>query len=81
MENERGIAVNGNNCSQAVPSMCTWGPIYRGGYSHGVITIHYNLQLFQCPMNEDATRVHCTTSPDVRALGVLMTFKPRPSPP
>jgi hypothetical protein len=74
----------GNDCSLGVPSMCTWGPIYRvvthGHYlslhNHGVITILYDLQIFLCPMNEDATCVHCTTSPDVRTFGVLMTFEP-----
>jgi hypothetical protein len=36
-------------------------------YSHGVITVLCDLQIFLCPMNEGVTRVHCATSPDTRA--------------
>jgi hypothetical protein len=29
--------------------------------SHGAITVLYSLQLFMCPMNDDATRAPCLT--------------------
>jgi hypothetical protein len=32
-------------------------------YSHRVITVLYDLQIFLCPMNVDATRVHPAMSP------------------
>jgi hypothetical protein len=43
-------------------------------YSHRVITVLYNLQIFLCPMNENVTRVHCATLPDIRTSDVLVTF-------
>jgi hypothetical protein len=49
-------------------------------HSHGVITSLCDLQIFTCPMNEDATHVHYATSPDTRTSGVLMNFEPRPFP-
>jgi hypothetical protein len=49
-------------------------------HSHGVITALCDLQIFMCPINEDATRVHCATSPDIRTSSVLMTFELWPFP-
>jgi hypothetical protein len=45
-------------------------------YSHGVITILCDLQIFLHPTNQDATGVHCATSLDIRTSGVLMTLAP-----
>jgi hypothetical protein len=43
-------------------------------YSHRVITVLCDLQIFLCPINEDVTCVHCATSPDIRTSGILLTF-------
>jgi hypothetical protein len=43
-------------------------------YSHMVITVLCDLQVFPCPMNEGATRVDCTVLPYIRISGELMPF-------
>jgi hypothetical protein len=43
-------------------------------YSHRVITVICDLQIFSCPTNEDVKRVHYATSSDIRTSGVLMTL-------
>jgi hypothetical protein len=42
--------------------------------SHRVITVIYDLQMFLCPTNEKATRVHCTAVLDTGTSSTLMTF-------
>jgi hypothetical protein len=43
-------------------------------YSHRVITVLCDLQIFLCPTNEGVTSVYCATSPDIRTSGILMPF-------
>jgi hypothetical protein len=43
-------------------------------YSHGVITVLYDLQIFLCPMNEDVTCVHRNRTPDPWTSRAMMTF-------
>jgi hypothetical protein len=43
-------------------------------YSHGVITVIYDLQIFSCPTNGDVTRVHCVVTLETGTSSVVMTF-------
>jgi hypothetical protein len=47
-------------------------------HSHGVITVHRDLQIFLCPTNEGATRVRYATSPDTRTSSVPITLAAAP---
>jgi hypothetical protein len=47
-------------------------------YSHGVITVLLDLQIFPCPTIEDATCVHLATSSPGMTFGALMTSESAP---
>jgi hypothetical protein len=42
--------------------------------SHGVTIVLYDLQMFLCLTNSDATRVYSLAASETRTSGVLMTF-------
>jgi hypothetical protein len=44
-------------------------------YSHGVITILCDLQIFPCPTNGDVTRVHYAVTPESGTSAALMTIR------
>jgi hypothetical protein len=45
-------------------------------FIHGVITVLYDLQIFPCPTNGDATRVHRVATPSTTALRPLVQKLP-----
>jgi hypothetical protein len=82
------IVMVGNNCPPGVPSMCTWGPIYRGSYIWSLqcpycpcsptLVCHYDvtglLQIFMCPTNGNVTHVPYAMTLKTETFGVLMTL-------
>jgi hypothetical protein len=47
-------------------------------YSHGVITVFWDLQIFSCPTNKNVTHVHLVVSPAGKTFGTLMTSDSAP---